>query len=84
VVYSLDHPASDRLTRSLIRFIANSMEDEMGQFDDVDLGGDKAMARMIKAEQDKRNAIIEECAKVAERDGHWQVASKIRLLKALS
>lgn len=33
----------------------------MGQFDNVDLGHDKAMQRMIKAEQERQQAIIGEC-----------------------
>lgn len=37
----------------------------MARFDDVDLGGDKTMKRMMKAEQDKRRAI----AKVAAEFG---------------
>lgn len=38
----------------------------MGRFDNVDLGGDKTMQRMIKAARDERNALIDECASIAE------------------
>lgn len=33
-----------------------------GKFDNVDLGSDKTMQRMIKSEQDKRRKIINDCA----------------------
>lgn len=53
------------------------------RFDEVDLGGDKTMARLVKAELNKRNAVIEECALVIEPDNQC-LADRIRKLKTTS
>lgn len=54
----------------------------MGQFDNVDLGNDKTMRRMVKAAQEQRNIIIEECAQyLVSKRGWREAAETVRELK---
>lgn len=55
---------------------------QMGQFDKIDLGNQKTMQRMVKAANESRNAVIEECALLLTSKHGWQQAAQaIRELK---
>lgn len=56
----------------------------MNKFDNIDLGNDKTMNRLIKAENEKRNAILDEViTKLEELDYHIAVQhiKDMKLLK---
>lgn len=52
----------------------------MSRFDNVSLGGDETMRRLVAKARKERNDIIESCAVLADKDAP-ELAAKIRALK---
>lgn len=60
-------------------------EVEMGKFDNIDLGTDKAMQRIVKKQQEHDaevwNAAIDKCIEVANKYDSYGPAYEMRMLK---